>query len=127
MIKIAAVTEDHINLSSHFGMAPYYRVFSVEDKEILAEKELDKPNHGQHGGSHHNMESQHHLHGHESMLAPIMDCQVLLCGGMGEPAYRNALEAGLEVVLTGGEIDLAVKAYLNGDLVSDMRRIHMHR
>ena len=113
VIKIAAVTEDNVNLSSHFGMAPYYRVLSVEDGKILAEEGRDKPHHGQHPDHQLNLEDEHHSHGHADMLAPIKDCQVLLCGGMGEPAYRNAKGAGLEVVLTGGEIDMAVKAYLN--------------
>jgi len=108
-------------------MAPYYRVFTVEDGEIVAEQGRDKPNHGQHADHRHNSEGEHHHHGHEGMLAPISDCQVLLCAGMGEPAYQNARQAGLEVVLTGGEIAMAVKAYLKGDLISDMRRAHVHR
>jgi predicted Fe-Mo cluster-binding NifX family protein len=60
------------------------------------------------------------------MLASMADCQVLLCGGMGSPAYQKALSAGLEVVLVGGQMRDAVERYLKGDLTSDLRRIHMH-
>jgi predicted Fe-Mo cluster-binding NifX family protein len=60
------------------------------------------------------------------MFAPIRDCQVLLAGGMGEPAYQKALAAGLQVILTGGTIQNALQAWLKGELQTDLRRIH-HR
>lgn len=122
--KIAAVTEDNQKLSSHFGMAPSYRVFTVEDGKILSEETRSKPYHAQHPQGEHG----HHAgsHGHQDMLAPISDCKVLLCGGMGAPAYQNAQSAGLEVVLTGGEIQAAVQAYLDGQTTSDLRRVHQH-
>ena len=122
-MRIAAVTENHEKLSSHFGMAPYYRVFTVEDGKVFSEEKRSKPFH-----DHQEQHSHNHLgfHGHADMFAPIQDCQVLLCGGMGGPAYQKALAAGLEVVLTGGEIEPALQAYLNGEITSDMRRIHHH-
>lgn len=126
MIKIAAVTENQQKLSSHFGQAPFYHVFTVENGAVLAEEQRSKPQHGQHG------DHAHHEHGHREsshadMFEPIRDCQILLCGGMGEPAYRKALAAELEVVLTGGDIRSALRAYLNGEITSDMRRVHRHR
>jgi len=117
--KIAAVTEDGVHLSSHFGMAPFYRVFTVEDGRLVAEEQRPKPHHNQHPDHHH--PGQHH---HDDMFAPIKDCQVLLCGGMGSPAYLKALEAGLEVVLTSGDISTVVQAYLEGRLAHDPRRVH---
>ncbi len=62
------------------------------------------------------------------MFAPIADCQVLIAGGMGQPAYDHAISAGLEVVMTGEKsISAALEAYRNGLLMSDPRRIHRHR
>ncbi len=122
LIRIAAVTEDGERLSAHFGMAPLYRVFTIEDGQIVAEEVRQKPHH-----LHHSHEGDHeHAHSHADMFAPIGDCQVLLAGGMGEPAYRKALDAGLQVILTGGAIREAVMAYLQGTLESDRRRIHHH-
>ncbi len=121
-VKIAAVTENGETLSAHFGRADRYRVFTVEDGRIVSEQTLNKPHHA----SHARHEEHHHEHHHEDMFAPIADCQVLLCGGMGEPAYRRALQAGLEVVLVGGRIEDALHAYLRGELSSDMRRVHRH-
>lgn len=119
IIKIAAVTEDGTNLSSHFGMAPVYRVFSAENSKVVAVEERQKPHHQVHPDH-----QAHASHGHADMFAPIADCRVLLCGGMGSLAYHKALEAGLQVVLTGGDIAAAVQAYLDGRVTSELRRIH---
>ncbi|HJW89918.1 MAG TPA: hypothetical protein VJ436_04680 [Anaerolineales bacterium] len=47
-LKIAAVTEDGRSLSSHFGMAPYYQVFTIAGGEIVAEALVEKPHHIHH-------------------------------------------------------------------------------
>lgn len=128
--KVAVVTEDGRKISSHFGRAPFYRVFSVSDDQIVDEEQRSKAYHGQH--AHHEQHpdhlERHHEHQalHGNMLAPVDDCRVLICGGMGDPAYQKAREAGLEVVLAGGEIRPAVEAYIRGELESDMRRVHRH-
>ena len=123
MQKIAAVTEDGTNLSNHFGMAPFYRVFTAEAGQILVEETRPKPHHSSYP-DHSN--GGHGAHGHVDMFAPVIDCQVLLCGGMGTRAYQKAQAAGMQVVLTGGEMRAAVEAYLAGQLVSDLGRIHNH-
>ncbi len=123
MQKIAVVTENGRQISSHFGMAPAYRVYTVEDGRVIDEEERAKPHHTHHpdhGGGH----EQRGLH--EDMFAPISDCQILICGGMGTPAYQKAQIAGLQVVLAGGEMRTAVDAYLLGQLNSDPRRVHQH-
>ena len=121
--KIAAVTQDEHSLSSHFGMAPFYKVYTVENGRVIEEETRPKPYHTHHPEGH-SHEHGHGSHHHEDMFAPIVDCQVLLCGGMGSPAYQKAQAAGLEVVMAGGEILVAVQAYLEDRLVSDLRRIH---
>jgi predicted Fe-Mo cluster-binding NifX family protein len=117
--KIAAVTEDGVQISNHFGMAPAYRVFTVEAGQIVGEEERAKPFHAQHPEAGHS-----HSTNHSDMFAPIGDCQVLLCGGMGTPAYQKALAVGLEVVLTAGPAREVVQAYLDGRAASDSQRIH---
>ena len=121
-MKIAAVTENGKTLSNHFGRAPYFRVLTIQENKIVADETRIKPYHG-------HSEGQVHPHNHtlhEDMFAPIVDCEILLCGGMGEPAFQKAIAAGLEVILTGGEINDAITAYLSGHLSSDTRRIHQH-
>ncbi len=117
-MKIAFVTEDGVRISNHFGRAPYYLVFSVENGQVQAQERREKTHHGAQD-DHHN-----HGHNHESMFAPIADCQVMVVGGMGTPAYAAAQSAGLEVILTGGEIQAALQNYLNGTLESNPRRVH---
>ena len=122
-VKIAVVTEDFVNISSHFGRAPFYQVFTVQDGKIIQDEHRAKAYHGQVAEPRHDHE---HHHNHADMLDPIRDCQVLICGGMGLPAFEKAQEAGLQVVLTGGLMDNAVKAFLEGVLFNDLRRVHRH-
>lgn len=125
--KIAVVTEDGQKISSHFGMAPLYQIFTIENDQIVGEEQRQKSHHAVHPHGEHGHED--HGHGghdtHGDMLAPVSDCKVLLCGGMGGPAFQKAQSAGLEVVMVGGEIRPAVEAYLKGEASSDARRIHM--
>ena len=118
-IKIAAVTNDGITITSHFGLAQYYQVIVLEAGKVTAQEQRPKPHHGVHPDYH---QAEHH--DHKDMLAPILDCQVLLCGGMRAPAHEKVEAAGLQVILTSGKIDVAVQEYLNGNLVSDPHRIY---
>ena len=130
MQKIAVVTQDETKVSAHFGMAPLYRVFTVEDGEIAAVETRAKPHH-EHHPDHHNHQHEHGQHQqgrdhHDDMFAPIADCQVLICGGMGGGAHARAQAANLEIVLTSGPIETVVQAYLNGEINSDPNRVHIH-
>lgn len=122
-IRVAAVSEDGERISSHFGMAPFYQVFTVNDGQVIAQEQRAKPHHGVHPQGDHSHETGH---SHQDMFAPVSDCQVLLVGGMGQPAFESAAAAGLEVYLTGGAIQDALQAYLRGELSSDLRRVHRH-
>jgi predicted Fe-Mo cluster-binding NifX family protein len=116
--RIAFVTDDGNSVSSHFGKAPWYRVFSVTDGCVSDLGSRAKPYHGA---------ERQPATTHGDMFGPISDCQVLVAGGMGTPAWQSARQAGLEVILAGGEIMAAVEAFVRGDLVSDDRRVHDHQ
>ncbi len=121
-VRIAAATEDRQGISNHFGRAPFYRVLTVEGMQVTADEVRSKAFHGAQE-PHHSAEG----HLHADMFAPIADCQVLIAGGMGEPAFQNARELGLEVILAGEpNIRKALSAYQGGQLESDPRRIHNH-
>ena len=49
-MKIAAVSEDGVTISQHFGRAPFYVVVTVEDGKIVAHEKRDKMGHNQFGG-----------------------------------------------------------------------------
>jgi predicted Fe-Mo cluster-binding NifX family protein len=117
-LRIAFITDDGLSVSAHFGKAPSYRVFSVTDGQVADLGARPKPYHGA---------DNQPATTHGDMFAPISDCQVLVAGGMGTPAWQSARQAGLEVILAGGEIEAALKAFVRGELTSDERRVHDHR
>jgi predicted Fe-Mo cluster-binding NifX family protein len=122
--RIAAVTDDGLILSNHFGMALQYLVSETEDDRILRQEARAKPHHSVHPD--HGQPQSHNEQLHEDMFTPIRDCQVLLVGGMGGGAYKKAQSVGLEVVLTGGTIADALQAYLNGQLISSDLRLQKY-
>jgi len=117
-LRIAFITDDGLSISAHFGKAPSYRVFSVTDGQVADLGARPKPYHGA---------DNQPATTHGDMFTPISDCQVLVAGGMGTPAWQSARQAGLEVILAGGEIESALQAFVRGELISDERRVHDHR
>ncbi len=123
MTKIAFATDDGQTISAHLGRAQYFNVAQINNDGTMQFEQRPKWHHGLQEGEPHN-----HEQGHDSMFAAIRDCQVLVAGGMGEPAYQSAVEQGLQVILTGEkEISTALASFRSGSLQSDSRRIHMHR
>jgi predicted Fe-Mo cluster-binding NifX family protein len=130
-MKIAAVTEDGVTISPHFGRAPYYVVLTVEDGKVVGREQREKVAHGHGHGGHVHIEGQTHgfdaasQDTHGRMAAPISDCQLLLARGMGMGAYQSLVQAGIEPVITDlPVIDEAVAAYLAGMLTNHLERLH---
>ena len=129
MIKIAVVTKDGERISSHFGTAQYYHVFTIDDSGIVKKEIREKPYNPDPRHVHARGEGRGHQHGRGfysgyDKYQPIRDCQVLIAGGMGENAYQHATSMGFKVILVGGKIEDAINQYLDGNLKSDMRRVH---
>ena len=135
-MKIAAVTEDSVTISQHFGRAPYYLVVTVENSKIVGRERRDKMGHAQFAGAP-GAEEAHaedpRGHGfdpaaqgrHTQMVAAIADCQVLLARGMGAGAYQSIQQAGIRPIVTDiPNIDQAVQAYLAGHLVDHKEQLH---
>ena len=134
-MKIAAVSEDGVTISQHFGRAPFYVIVTVEDGKIVSHEKRDKMGHAQFAGEAH--EESHgedpRGHGfdpaaqsrHASMAAAISDCAVLLTGGMGAGAYESMKQANIRPIVTDVEnIDEAVQAYLAGSLKDHVDKLH---
>ena len=131
-MKIASITEDGTNISQHFGRAPFYAVFTIEDGEIVKREMRDKMGHrqfvhqeglvderGRHGFGPGSRER------HASMAEAIRDCDVLLCGGMGWGAYESIKQAGIQTLVTDMvNIEEAVRAYLDGTIVDRSDLLH---
>jgi predicted Fe-Mo cluster-binding NifX family protein len=128
-VKIAISTNDGETISQHFGQAKQYLVCTLADGAIVAQELRAKPahGHGDHGHSHdaehgHGPEGQHT---HAKMTEPIRDCDVLICGGMGRPAFEGVIARGIQPIVTDiRSIEQALAAYLAGDLRHQPERLH---
>lgn len=128
-MKIAFPTEDSRLISAHFGRAPYFLVAEVTPEGEPRFEQRSKSFHGPHDDHHHHEpDPAAHNSMHQGMFGAIADCQVLIAGGMGQPAYEHALAVGLEVILTSeNDISAALQKWQAHELTSDPRRIHFHR
>lgn len=101
MDKIA-VPVNGANVSAHFGHAPQFRIFSIEDKSIIAEDSLENP-------------------GHQPGLLPRLlneaGADLVIASGMGQKAIAIFEKNNIDVVCgAAGEAKKAVIDYLNGEL-----------
>jgi predicted Fe-Mo cluster-binding NifX family protein len=132
-MKIAAITDDEVNISQHFGRAPYYVVVTVDAGKVTAKETRSKAGHHTFAAHEPPKLAPGEQHGydagsqsrHESMAEAISDCQVLLAGGMGWGAYEAMKGYGIETIVTDvKDIDDAVELYLAGRLTNLMDRLH---
>lgn len=147
-MKIAVVTDNGQTISAHFGRAPYYLVFTVENGAIGRRELREKAGHqcaGEHHDHDHDHEHHHehgahgdcHEHGHEHgsgphaadkharMIEAIADCQVVIVRGMGRGAYTAMQQANITPFVTDVvDPEAAVRAYLAGKLVDHPDRLH---
>lgn len=131
-MKIAAITDDGVTISQHFGRAPYYAVFTVEEGKVVKRELRDKLGHTQFTHEEGHIDEQgRHGYGpgsqgrHARMAEAIADCQVLLCRGMGWGAYEAMNQYSIQPIVTDiAEIEAAVRAYLDGEIVDHTERLH---
>lgn len=140
-MKIAAVTDDGVTISRHFGRSRFYTVVTVEDGKVTAREQREKlghahfsqEDHGEPGSGHAAHGSGRAGHGfdaasrerHARMASAITDCEVLISRGMGAGALENLKEAGIRPILTDiSTIDEAVSAYLDGTIVDHPEMLH---
>jgi len=92
MIKVSIATDDGTTISQHFGQALYFNIYTLENGSVISVEMRDKAHHSHNDHSH---EQDQGIHPGQLMIESISDCQVLICGGMGMPAYNRALNAGM--------------------------------
>ena len=132
-MKIAAISDDGITISQHFGRAPLYVVVTVEGGKIVGKETRPKTGHHTFAAHQHPDLASGERHGydagsqvrHASMAETISDCQVLLAGGMGWGAYESMQSYNIKPVVTDvRSIDEAAQFYLDGKLTNLMERLH---
>ena len=101
-MKKIAVPVQGTNVSAHFGHAPQFKIFSVEDKNIVGEDVLENP-------------------GHQPGLLPRLlneaGADFVIASGMGQKAIAIFEKNNIEVVCgAAGNAREAVSDYLNDNL-----------
>lgn len=126
--KIAIPTDDGETISRHFGSSQYFQVVTLIDGQEPQTELRKKPGHGpkhEHAHNHDHGHDHGNHKGHGGKFALLQDCAVLIGAGMGQPAYDRLQQMGLHVILTGEkQIGAALAKFQNGELSSDMRRVH---
>jgi FKBP-type peptidyl-prolyl cis-trans isomerase 2/predicted Fe-Mo cluster-binding NifX family protein len=98
-----AVTYDNGNIFQHFGKTENFKVYEVEDNQVVSSEVIGSNGTG---------------HGALAGLLSEQGVDVLICGGIGG-AQAALAEAGVELCSGAeGDVDAAVEAYLNGTLTS---------
>lgn len=131
-MNVAIVTEDGKTVSQHFGRAPYYMVYTVEDDRVIDRERREKAGHHTFDRK---QEEQNHGEGHgfgamsqsrhAQMANAIRDCAVVITGGMGRGAFESMKSYNIDPVVTDVlSIDEAVEKYLKGDLPNLTERLH---
>jgi len=132
-MKIAAVSDDGVTVSEHFGRAPYYVVLTVEEGEITSSETRPKAGHHSFAGSEQHQPATGERRGygaapqarHQRMAETITDCEVLIAGGMGWGAYEGLQQYGIQPVVTDvRDIREAARLYVEGKLPNLMERLH---
>jgi predicted Fe-Mo cluster-binding NifX family protein len=131
-MKIAAISDDGVTISQHFGRAPLYIVLTVENGKIVNREQRPKSGHQNFAAiEHQTAPGERHSYDaasqakHRSMADTIADCQVLLAGGMGWGAYESLKSYNIEPIVTDVDnIDRAAQLYVAGKLPNLMDRVH---
>lgn len=93
------------NIFQHFGHAPQFKIYEIENRQVLMEMIVEVEDKG---------------HDSVSTLLRSMDVRVVICGNIGEGAMQALQSAG--IVFYGGvtgDADAAITALIQGGLKYD--------
>ncbi len=97
-----AVTYENGEIFQHFGRTEEFKVYDVENGEIIGENVISTNGNG---------------HGALAGLLNGLEADVLICGGIGAGAKNAIAQSGIKLYGgASGSADEAVKAFLAGNL-----------
>jgi len=100
---IIAVTYENGEIFQHFGHTEQFKIFEVEDGQILSSSVVDTNGSG---------------HGALADFLAELDVDMLICGGIGGGARMALAEAGIQIFGgVSGSADEAINALISGKLL----------
>ena len=100
-----AVTYENGQIFQHFGHTEQFKLYDVEDGEIINTQIIDTNGSG---------------HGTLACMLSMLEVDILICGGIGGGAQMALRQAGIQLYGgVSGNADQAVEALLNGNLEYD--------
>ena len=97
-----SVNYDNGQVFQHFGMTKMFKIFDVENGTVTSTQMLPASGEG---------------HGTLAVQLSENKVDVAICGGLGTGMLNALQAAGIQVCANvSGDVDEAVKAYLNGNL-----------
>ena len=116
IMRIAIPSDDSINICGHFGKTKGFRILTMENCGKLLCDEYRFNNITGHAQGHHK-EENHGNHDHGNILEALINCQIVIAGGMGKRLHDDLKNAGLKVFITEKtSIDQAIDAFINNVL-----------
>lgn len=116
-MKIAVPSHDGINISPHFGQSLCCLVFRVQGGEIVGKEIRMLTGHRTRDFSEEQASRQPLIHA--EILTPLLDCDVVLAGGMASPAARDLERRGVKPLVVADPAqspEQAVEKFLKGQL-----------
>ncbi len=117
-MKVAIPSMDGQSISAHFGRSRYFLVVEVAEGLVITREQ--RSNEQASGGSregHAHGQADHHGHDHGAFARLLLDCEAVLCGGIGLGARRALEGAGLQVRVIDPALtpEDAARAFVRGD------------
>lgn len=151
--KVAIPSNNGKSVSKHFGPTRSYTVVTVENGEVVNSETREKFSHhrgshnddemhrmhqAKHGDEHqgqgrgqgegkheHKHDHKHDHKNHNRMIENILDCDLMVVGGMGSPVYKACEEAEIRPVLTEiRQIDEVIEAIKNDTIKDHKDQLH---
>lgn len=121
-MKIAVPTDDNYTVAQHFGRTKGFKIFEIENNQIISTEHRTNDFTGHAQGQHHEHEHHNHSHrqhnnSHAGIFNALGDCKVVIAGGMGRRLYDDFVARNIEVFVTKEfHIGTAVELYLKNQL-----------
>ena len=123
-MRIGIATYNGKMISKHFGKSKYFVIVDIEDG-VVVNKEIRENSFTAHAQGEcndedkrrHNRPGRGH-HSHKGIVNALVDCDAVLCYGMGWRAATDLKAGGIKACILTEEytLDEAIQAYIDGKI-----------